>query len=473
MNADERGPSISKRLGIGLVAVLVIAAGGAVLASAAGDTTVRLSPSERTVAPGTTTTYDVVVESADGGVGAFSATVGLAAPDAVGASITDVSVAGDAGLVNTSYGEDSSSVTIDAALMDTADTGSVAIATITVEGEGPAGSTDVTLDVETVGDEDGNSYEVTGTSGASLTVGGDGGTTTTAATDTETTTTVEATTGTTTAADGGDATTTAAEGPSATTDPGTPATDDADTETADAETTTEAATDGGTPADTGATDAEAEPTTGGGDGAGDATTAETTTSDGAVGGNGKAKVGDGTADDGTADDGGDTADGGTSTDGGSERTAQPDGGADDTTPVPEAGSAAVGLEPTDATVASGESATYEIVVDGADGGVGALEATVALDDPSVASISEVELAGNPPLNQTNVTDDGSAATIDVAYLGNALADDPDGVTVATVTVAGEQAGTSPVALSVSALGDAQGEIYGVNETTDASVTVEG
>ncbi|PSP89003.1 hypothetical protein BRC90_06075 [Halobacteriales archaeon QS_4_69_34] len=468
MNADERGLSTSKRLGIGLVAVLVIAAGGAVLASAAGDTAVSLSPSERTVTPGTTTTYDVVVESADGGVGAFSATVGLAEPDAVGASITDVSVAGDAGLVNTSYGEDNASVTIDAALMDTADTGSVAIATVTVEGEGPAGATDVTLDVETVGDEDGNSYEVTGTSGASLTVsgGGDGGATTTAATDTETTT-VETTTGTTTAADGGDATTTATGGPDVTTEPGTPATDDAEAGT------TEAATDGGTPADTGTTDAEAEPTTGGGDGAGDATTAETTTSDGAVGGNGKAKVGDGTADDGTADDGGDTADGGTSTDGGSERTAQPDGGADDTTPVPEAGSAAVGLEPADATVASGESATYEIGVESAGGGVGALEATVALDDPSVASIGEVELAGNPPLNQTNVTDDGSAATIDVAYLGNALADDPDGVTVATVTVAGEQAGTSPVALSVSALGDAQGEIYGVNETTDASVTVEG
>ncbi|MGM0592622.1 MAG: dockerin type I domain-containing protein, partial [Halobacteriota archaeon] len=111
----------------------------------------------------------LVVDDADGGVGAYEATVEVADPSV--ATITDVEVHGGAGsnLVEVDIAADGSSVEITAATMDTDDTGSVPIATITVEG-GAAGSTDLTPTVDALGDEQGTSYAVTGTTGASLTV---------------------------------------------------------------------------------------------------------------------------------------------------------------------------------------------------------------------------------------------------------------------------------------------------------------
>jgi hypothetical protein len=119
------------------------------------------------IAAGDTVTYDVVVTDANGGVGAYS----------LGVDVSNGTVASvDSGAVNDSTGQslnettiDGSSATIEAALLDTNDTGSVTIASVTVLGVGP-GTTDVTLDVAALGNESGQSYTVESTTDASLEV---------------------------------------------------------------------------------------------------------------------------------------------------------------------------------------------------------------------------------------------------------------------------------------------------------------
>jgi hypothetical protein len=130
-------------------------------------TTVGMSPASAEVVVGGTETYDLVLDSADGGVGAFTATVALDDPTA--ANITGVTIADDPGLSDATYAPDNSSVTINAALMNTADTGSVDIASVTVEGASE-GSSDLTVDVSALGNEAGESYTITDQSGATVSV---------------------------------------------------------------------------------------------------------------------------------------------------------------------------------------------------------------------------------------------------------------------------------------------------------------
>jgi hypothetical protein len=131
----------------------------------------------------------------------------------------------------------------------------------------------------------------------------------------------------------------------------------------------------------------------------------------------------------------------------------------------------VSLQPSDSTVTAGET-TYDVVVDSADGGVGAYDFTVSIVDPSVASISDVDVGGNPGDQTTDISivDDGSSADVTAAL---ADTDDSGSVTIATVTVQGDEAGTSDVGLAVEALGTEAGESYTVTGTTGASITVEG
>jgi hypothetical protein len=122
------------------------------------------------IAVGSTTTYDVVVTGVDGGVGAFSATVSLADTDV--ATLTDASVAGgpESGDVSTTeVNVTDSAVTMEAAVLDTNDDGNVTLGTVEVTAAG-TGSTDLDLSVSAIGDENGTSYAVTGTQGATLSV---------------------------------------------------------------------------------------------------------------------------------------------------------------------------------------------------------------------------------------------------------------------------------------------------------------
>lgn len=149
-------------LGVGTAAVIAITAG---LVLGAGTTTVAVQPESPTVSTGETTTVDIVVESADDGVGSIDLELAVADPSV--ANITDVSVAGNPATVRTTG--DSDSTRIAATGMDTANTGTVTVATVTLTGES-AGTTSLELTVAAVGNETGSAYNVSGTTSGELTV---------------------------------------------------------------------------------------------------------------------------------------------------------------------------------------------------------------------------------------------------------------------------------------------------------------
>jgi len=90
--------------------------------------------------------------------------------DARVANITDVSVAGNPSTVRTTGDNDSTRIA--ATGMNTADTGAVTVATVTLEGES-AGTTALDLTVAAVGNESGSAYDVTGTTDGELAVEGE------------------------------------------------------------------------------------------------------------------------------------------------------------------------------------------------------------------------------------------------------------------------------------------------------------
>ena len=148
--------------GVGAAVIIAVTAG---LVLGAGATSVAIQPDTTTVTVGETTTVDIVVESADDGVGSID--LELAVTDAAVANVTDVSVAGNPSTVRTTGGTDS--VRIAATGMDTADTGTVTVATVTLAGESP-GTTSLDLTVAAVGNESGSAYDVRGTTDGALTV---------------------------------------------------------------------------------------------------------------------------------------------------------------------------------------------------------------------------------------------------------------------------------------------------------------
>jgi hypothetical protein len=125
-----------------------------------------------TVDAGETTTYDVVVANASGGVGAQDFRVVI--EDPTHATVTDVSVAGapaDA-MTDITLVEDGNSANVTAALTDTADNGTVTVATLTISGHA-VGTTEIGLRAVTLGTENGTAYNVTVVTGAPVTVESD------------------------------------------------------------------------------------------------------------------------------------------------------------------------------------------------------------------------------------------------------------------------------------------------------------
>jgi PKD repeat protein len=158
------------------MAVLATAA-VAVPAVAAGPTTVGVSPASDSVDVGATTTVQVVVDDAQGGVGAAELRVAVADPSV--ARIENVTVLGT-GSTDINSSDEDAYADIAYAFRDTANTGSVPIVEVTVEGVA-AGETRIELgpradnDDILVFDENGNPYDVTGSDGAAVTVSdGDG-----------------------------------------------------------------------------------------------------------------------------------------------------------------------------------------------------------------------------------------------------------------------------------------------------------
>jgi len=154
------------------VALLALIVGAGAIVMAAGGTTVSIQPGTDSVDVGETTTFQVVVDDANGGVGA--AEIGIAVADPSVAAITEVTVLGT-GSQAVDIASDGSSADVDYVFRDTDDTGTVSIVEVTVEGQAD-GETDLSLEAAAgndgvlVFDEEGTGYDVTGTNDASLTV---------------------------------------------------------------------------------------------------------------------------------------------------------------------------------------------------------------------------------------------------------------------------------------------------------------
>ena len=137
----------------------------------ADDVSVSLEPADATVGVGGETTFDVVVSGLEGdGVGAFDLTVST---DDIGiASITDATIVaenGGEGSTDVTIAGDGSSAQLQAYARDTADTGSVTVATVTLSGV-ETGATTVDLSVTAIGDESGINYGVASATGANVEV---------------------------------------------------------------------------------------------------------------------------------------------------------------------------------------------------------------------------------------------------------------------------------------------------------------
>lgn len=158
-----------------LVVVMVIAGGvvglGSSSVSAAGTTALSVSPEDGDIGIGEESEFEIVVEDASGGVGAFELNVNLSTAGV--ATIEGVTVEGDPELERVEIASDGSSVHIAAALMDTDNTGAVTIAVITLSGAAD-GATEVGISPIALGDEAGNDYTVSDVNNGSLTVGSTG-----------------------------------------------------------------------------------------------------------------------------------------------------------------------------------------------------------------------------------------------------------------------------------------------------------
>jgi hypothetical protein len=135
------------------------------IAMGAGTTSVVVQPSTDTVTVGNTTTVDIVVTSTTGGVGSLD--LDIASTNDSVATVSNTSVAGNPETVQSA--EEANGVRIAATGMDTADSGSTSVVSVTLTGEA-AGTSDVDLTVAAVGDESGTAYNVTSVRDGTLTV---------------------------------------------------------------------------------------------------------------------------------------------------------------------------------------------------------------------------------------------------------------------------------------------------------------
>ncbi|WP_241431990.1 hypothetical protein [Haloferax mucosum] len=151
-----------------LAVVCLVAAAPVALAATA--TSVGFESGSATVEPGATTTVDVVVSDVDAGVGAYNLTVSLE-NESVG-RLSEVTMADGERIAprNISYRDNRTTATLSSIGLDTDDTGSVAIASVTIEAADSTGDSALDIDVSSLGNEDGNPYTVTKTTGLDLSV---------------------------------------------------------------------------------------------------------------------------------------------------------------------------------------------------------------------------------------------------------------------------------------------------------------
>lgn len=139
--------------------------------AATTEPVVALEPATQTASPGTTATYDLVVENADNGVGSYE--FDLAVGNTSVAAISSVDVAGSSAgdtLTTVDVASDGSTATVSVGVADISETGDVTLATVDVDASA-LGSTDLSVSNPVVGDVDAGSYTINNTFGGELTVG--------------------------------------------------------------------------------------------------------------------------------------------------------------------------------------------------------------------------------------------------------------------------------------------------------------
>ena len=387
------------------------AAGTDVRAQSAGSTAVRLTPTTSTVSEGDRQTFDIVVSDADGGVGAITTTI--AVDDTEIGTITDVSLNGDPGAETVDIADDGSEVFVRAALMDTDDSGSVTVGTVTVEGAGP-GTTDIDPSVDSLGNEDGDPYDVGTTPGSSLTVE-----------DTAESVDLDVSADISSVESGDDVTFTVRRADSDALVSATVTLGDESYDTGiDGEATVEI--DESMASDAGTVTAVASK---------ESTDDETFRNDSV-----------------TLELDGEESE--TPTDTATATPASSDG-------------LRVTFEPASTSVDVGERTELRLVATGVDGGVGAVEAEISVDS-AAATITDLEVAGGAGVEQTDIGTDGTTGVVRGALMDT---NDTGTAHVATVTVEGAEQGTTSMSVEVDSLGDESGTSYEVGGTTAATVSV--
>ncbi|MUV90394.1 hypothetical protein GJ629_11180, partial [Halapricum sp. CBA1109] len=127
----------------------------------------------------------------------------------------------------------------------------------------------------------------------------------------------------------------------------------------------------------------------------------------------------------------------------------------------------VDLRPTDASVASGGSATFDVVATAANGIQGA-SVSVGLTDATTAQITGASPNGDAAFPDASVGADNETAGLEIGYLSDQ--DASDGLTVGTVTLTGEAAGETTLDVTGATLTNESSE-YTIDQFGSAQLTV--
>jgi len=134
------------------------------------------------------------------------------------------------------------------------------------------------------------------------------------------------------------------------------------------------------------------------------------------------------------------------------------------------GETGVSLLPAARTIAPGMETTFDLVVENADRGIRSYAATLAVPEPDLLRIEDVDLLGEPVFGSVDLRPDGSQATIEAGMGENAH--DAGDVAIAEVTVRTRAEGSLTVAVpEVTVVDDGATIPYDVASVDGADVTI--